>query len=593
VLVFRKDDKVDFDEYEQNIRQKGYVLIDYNRFCKIEMYCRIRSHTLEMMAYNTMAVESGGHYPDMDKKSVINFLKRNHGITSDELINRKSKTKDSLDQKNVLEPLLNKGKAVQFLEQYMGYKSYAAVANRGPGFKGFMDNQGDIGNNGQPLYRVPVYPSRQENNRYNYRDPDIVSLGEEFKPSFAARRGYCLVSADLAQSDFRILLNTLLLSADLREFFVQYPDRYEGLFRKICELYEVEFVEEEFREMRELYKVNALESMYGSKGKGGKSAQVVARMSRFYKSCERYLEHTKRIKRAVKLGKPIPVEDYFGFVQDIPIISGDTSHTENKCLNTPIQTGTSHIIILAVNRILKMFRDLGYSKDDVSIYKVRHDEAVFEVKIEALKDAWIFKSAETLQVDDWTPLNLEFSYQYNYTEPDPGLTAMAYKSYEEHGEYIDDREIEHTGLTFFPIKDTFECGIGIEGLGDKTLVVVYCEKLHQAKTLVLNTTDPQVILGAVHSVFVENGDNFKDYLGLIVYNPFKETKPMYDQGHDNYFLYTSKDDDKICDKAYVIAHSVASKIAKDKGVDFEVNDFMLDSNKTLLKGVEPLSVLSA
>lgn len=76
---------------------------------------------------------------------------------------------------------------------------------------------------------------------------------------------------------------------------------------------------------------------------------------------------------------PFAVKSYFGHEEIINVDSYDRNPLF-KALNTPIQAGTSEVVILTVNKILDMFYELGYTEDDVSVYMVRHDEPVFKVK---------------------------------------------------------------------------------------------------------------------------------------------------------------------------------------------------------------------
>lgn len=588
LLAFSQSSEIDYEKYEKNIRHNGYVLFDKRKFATTGHFCAAKATTLQSIAFNCMYTESGGLYPELRTPSIIDFLKKTHGCSDGDFNNRKTKGSESLDSKKVLKPLLERGYATEFLNAFIQYRSFNSAVNRVPTFLNLMVDAGDVSRDRRPLSRIYTTVTRQENNRYNYKEPDIVSLKREFKSTMAVEKGYCMVRADLAQSDFRIALNTMLLDEELVKHFSKFIDQYEALVSKVFEINEIEFSEELFKLERELYKLNALETLYGTKNKRGAHGEVVKRISKFYASCTRYAEYLRRVRNAITLGLPIDVTDYFGYVQTIGIDVRHPVNTENKCLNTPVQTGTSHIMILVVNKILDMFYDLGYTSEDVSVYMVRHDEVVFKVKIAALKDAWIFKSAETIQVDDWTPLAMEFSYGYNYTIDDPDLTEVAHASYESHGEYIEER-INHHSKDFYPVKDTYIVSVATEVVGDKLIVVIYNQHKHQAKSFIINKEESDRALGAVHHILTQKVENLKDYTGVIVYNSM-ENKTIQTDGV--FFKYSKNFDNGGKDSAYVLCHHIASIESKRQGLtDFVVNEYLLNINQKFIEGVKELDVL--
>lgn len=588
MLGFSRESFVDVDKYDERINGRNYVLMDKEKFKSISEYIKIRMESSRKLAITVMDAESGHSFISMSKNAVIDFLQKiKHCPESDFSI--KSTDSDSLNADKVLTPLMNRGYAVEFLEAYISYKSLMSIYGRTPAFLSCMEYHGEVDREGNKLYRVYYSVRIQENRRFNYKNQDLISTPSEYKTTFGVEDGYCLVWGDFKQSDFRIAINVFLADENNTEALEKYPDRYRSMAELIAAIDNKEFDLADFIAKRELYKLNSLATLYGTvNSKNPAVDEVVKQMSKFYKTCSRYVEYLRRVENRIELGLTIEVEDYFGFKQLIPVNPKFPNSTKNKALNTPIQTGTSNIMILTVNKILDMFYERGYTEDDVSVYMCRHDEPIFRVKESAMKDAWIFKNAQRILVDDWTELEMEFSYGYNYLVEDAELTKLAHESYDANEEEIVERNGKH--FDFYPVKDVFVCSVGYRQVGDKMIVVLYHSYTNKAKSFILSDPKVENVLPHVIARLSEVYPRIKEegYDGIIIRNDIKSGE-FYDP-EENVFFRISNASHKDPGMAQALAFHVASKIARKNNIKFEHNDSFLEINKKFISGVGELDV---
>ena len=224
---------------------------------------------------------------------------------------------------------------------------------------------------------------------------------------------------------------------------------------------------------------------------------------------------------------PFAVKSYFGHEEIINVDSYDRNPLF-KALNTPIQAGTSEVVILTVNKILDMFYELGYTEDDVSVYMVRHDEPVFKVKETAKKDLWVFKQATDIIVDNWVPLRIDFSPGYYYREVDEDLQKEMQQSYEENADKIEyfESDEENNGEEYYPISPILNMSIYYEKLEDCTLLCFCDIDKNRIDAKIIKTLDDDVIKQYVYSKLpvIEEKAFSQGYFAVMIYNNYYDDK---------------------------------------------------------------------
>ena len=177
------------------------------------------------------------------------------------------------------------------------------------------------------------------------------------------------------------------------------------------------------KEERNLYKVYVLQTIYGTRRHLIPYAnKFINILGRVLESCSKYKKYWEDIQKRATYGAPIRVCSYMGHVEYVPAFDGDrVKETLYKCLNYPVQGCTSELIIATTNQLLDTFYSLGYTKEDIRVYYNRHDEPVFILKESVMRDSWIFKDFSKIQMDDWIPLRMDFSFGRNYSLEDKDL----------------------------------------------------------------------------------------------------------------------------------------------------------------------------
>lgn len=522
MIKFTQNDYVDIDKYEERLRYNGYLTCDKVRMNNIYLYNRAHSDSLAAMARDTMRYHSGAMCGELSKGVIYRYLQRYEGCP-EHYFYSKNVQGISIDSKRVLGPLYQNGYAKEFLEFYTESRSIASKCNKIKTLLEQCNTEAGKDSKGNTLTRIPYNVNQQQNLRYNYKNYDVIGIPKEYSSTIGVEDGYVLAWGDFAQSDFRIAFNLLLRDSKNTEFMASIDDKYEGLARLIAEKNNTQFNKEEFLAMRKTYKTMTLATMYGTRNSMVKEERdFITMLSAYLEQCPKYAEFVKRINDKIELGLPFTLTSYFGHQEWIPIVyrKEDTLH---KALNTPIQSGTSEVVILVVNKILDLFYDLGYTEEDISVYLVRHDEPIFKMKKEVLKDAWIFEEVSKIIIDNWVPLQLDFSFGEYYKVEDPELTDLARRSIKKNSDKITIIEqSDITGSEYYPIQPVAHvssCAIEFEHDSvKKTALVFVSEDLKIFDLKVLKSTDTDVVYSAFMN-YLDSLENIIDgtYTGMLVY----------------------------------------------------------------------------
>lgn len=588
------------DEYEERVSSCNYILVDKEKMKLIYKYEESRMETNRSLARRVLQADSGGSIADMSSNSIIYFLQKFKNCSESTFRNKKTKGM-SLDAKKVLIPLYSRGIAEEFLGYYMMYNSLKSKCSRINKLLPMLVDEGDVSNDGGSLHRLYYRVEQQQNLRYNYNSSDIISIPTDYRTSFSCEDGYVLAWGDLKQSDFRIAYNLFIRNEQNAVIMDACDDKYEGIARVLAAFEKIPFDQEKFRQERDLYKLNVLETIYGrDTGKTEKENQFIQRFKRYLATCPRYQEFIQRIKDRDKLGIQFPIRGYFDYVETVENRRSEKDNL-NKCLNTPIQMGTSQIVILLVHKVLDMFYSLGYTKDDVQVYIVRHDEPIFKISKRAMKDAWILKEVSVAVVDNWTPIELEFDYGYNYKVPSEEVREMAEKSFVENADKISVVEPDSSAEPYMPLPRTLMFNVGVEEIGGEVIASIYDSKNNEVtyqliKDFPEGVDKMEFCVKSACQTLMENSEKFveQDARGVVIYNNYVVSEHF----HQGVFYRLDKKYNPHTATAGMFSHWAAVKYSTrlkrenpDLDLDFIENLSLLDLNKNLLESARPLSVL--
>lgn len=543
---FKKTDSPDIELYENHLRKNGYIVYDQELMQKIWQYATAESTTRSQQAVDTMLFKSGGRCCALSRDVILNYL-LNFERCPEHYFSKKGMDGYSLDKNKVLMKLYGNNYATEFLDNYMEYKSLVSKCGKIRGILEGCNVSCGADRDGVSLKRIPYSVNQQKNLRYNYRDQDIIGIPKDYNACISVEDAYFLAWGDFAQSDFRIAYNLFMRSQQNDEIMNKYEDKYEALARMVAQKEGTVFDKEQFLQERQIYKRLTLATVYGTRNSTvPEEDRFVKRMTEFLNHCPKYVEYVKRLNDRCNIGLPMVLEGYFG---DEETVANKYNREDiiNDSLNTPIQMGTSEIVILTVNAILSKFKELGYSEDDVSVYYVRHDEPVFKVSEETLKDAWVFDEFSTILIDDWTPLRLDFDFGYHYKQSDEELVEKIKSCYESNQNRVTKYEMEYKIDTeYYPIPPTavlFMEKIVIPEV-NKTIVAIYSEKFNAVNYHLINSSiDEEVQLAIKENVRNLLLDLSKlGFCGVHIFSDFMSDE---DFASNTYVKYEIKSDNSL------------------------------------------------
>lgn len=519
---FTRNDIVDTDAYEAHLRKNGAIYYD-REATKLQLqYMQCTEGAEKSRATDVMFHRSRGNIIQISRESIFNYLTRYEQCPDHYFFSRKNSNNYSLDKKKVLMKLYANGYALEFLEHYMLHKSLQQKAGD---IESIISKCREVvakSNDGTDLCKIPYEVNMQKNERFNYRQFDIISqIPKEFCTNIYAPAGYFLAWGDFAQSDFRIAYNLLLRSEENDKVMGKYADKYEALARLVAKSNNENFDLEKFKNERVLYKTLTLATMYGTRDSlVKKERDFIYKLVKFLYTCPKYVEYEKRLKSRILLGLPIAVESYFGYNESIAIQPYNLTGTINDALNSPMQTGTSEIIILTVNHILDEFFKLGYTEEDVSVYYVRHDEPIFLVRENVLKDIWVLNQFSQILVDDWVPLKLDFEFGYAYKVIDGELEKKVSSVFINNLDKIEmltcGSVIDHD---YYPVADVFTILMHYTCTGTGCAVVSFLhEKTNSFYSVLVESESSDVIEEEIRAILARSEQKIHDagYEGICV-----------------------------------------------------------------------------
>ena len=526
MLKFTKDHYPDSDLYDERINSSGIIYFDKERAQNILKYQESLRGSRRRQAEKIMKVNSSNQYKRLEDESILDYLENVEFCPSYRFNSKKNAKGYTLSMDKVLKPLLADGYAKEFLKPYTEYKSMKTICSRIKSLTEGLIEPTAKNIEGVDLYPIKFTANPQFNLRFNYKDYDIITIPKAYNSCICVPNGYYMVWGDFNQSDLRIAYNVLLRDKDnakvMDEMMEKYNDMYAGMAKLVADRNGQEFDYEKFRKDRDKFKVNVLAPIYGQEqGKTEEDAKFVAEMNSFLATCPRYQEFRTRLEDWMDLNLPLVVTSYFGHEEIIPK-GYDRNACINTALNSPIQTGTSEVVISITNIILDKFYELGYTEDEVRLYYTRHDEPIFIIKQEALKDAWIFKECSKILIDNWTPLELEFHFGFRYKEVAEQVEKRVQNIYELNADKITNYEMDTSDVyDYLPVPKILKMNVGKVKLGDKqTIIAIYNEDSNSVKYYSAETVDDNSIVTAIRAQVIASTKEIYDlgYKSVLLYN---------------------------------------------------------------------------
>lgn len=420
------------EDYVEILASSLKIYIEESRLLKAFDEACFLATDYKHLALMWLKIESAGNYTSLNPDNLKDYL-MSIGVD----LNKRSKGRVtiSLDLKKVVQPLIDRGVAPELLGAYKDYRKFNSYANTLRKLVEMRPKQ-HVTESGRFIDEFDTHIEEQENLRVYYKQIAVVSVPKIFSSIITTRDDtHYIAWCDYPQADWRFAYNLFIKDEENAKIMRQCTDAYEGLARMVQG---DQFSAENFKEMRKDFKVHCLKVFYNSKD----GTPIPSAIRSFFHKCPKYQRLLFDLSALYSFKLPICCTSYFGFEQLIP----EGSYVDEflaKALNTPIQTFTSHIVNETVYGVLHKFWDLGYTKDDINIYYVRHDEPLFMFSQKILKDAWIFKECSEIYIPGFTPIHLDFHYGRYYQEEDSFLTKQIGQAIEEaHHDYFIPKQSE-------------------------------------------------------------------------------------------------------------------------------------------------------
>lgn len=542
MFKFTKNSVVDVEKYTERIQKNGIIYLDKDRMKMNYEYEKVMRDSLYSRVLSHMRYTSNGIYNNCSRDALVGYLTRFEHCP-EHYFSKRGVQGYSVDMGKVLTPLYENGYAKDFLALYMDHSSLKSRCSNILKMIEVLREPAGVNEEEKEIYPIFYSVNEQINRRFNYKNFDIISQIPKALDGYVVKesgyvdaitcpKGYCLAWGDFAQSDLRIALSLLIRDKDNAEVFSQCEDMYEAVARLVSKFTNTEFDLEKFKEERKKYKVHTLATIYGTRNTVVNSAKsFITTLSNYIQSCPKYAEYVSRIQTLNSMGVGIPIKSYFGHEQYLSPATGAGREAMYFSLNSPCQTGSSEAVILTVNKILDLFYENGYTDEDISIYMIRHDEPVFILKEEVLKDAWIFEQARKVIVDDWIPLQLDFSFGYYYKKEDEHLGAMARKSIELNKEKIEIFEPSGDSTTYYPVQGAAELFVHYEKFQNKTIAAVISKKLKASNFHLIDSINEEDIKNTLIQKIEQEAIKFRElgYNGLLIRSNFLKGE-VYSRG---------------------------------------------------------------
>ena len=230
--------------------------------------------------------------------------------------------------------------------------------------------------------------------RFSSQNPNLqnipikTDLGRQVRHGFVAEKGFKLVSFDYSQIELRIAA-MLSLDENMVEIFKEGTDIHTGVAARVFEVSESEVTKDMRRQAKVInfgilfgMGVNALKMNLGST-----RADAQTFLEKYFKTFEGLAVYLERVKAEAKRDGYTKTfygrKRYFeGFRSPLPFIRASA---ERMAINAPIQGTEADVVKLAMIRANDLIIKKGW-QDDVRLLMQVHDELVFEIKEEKVKE---------------------------------------------------------------------------------------------------------------------------------------------------------------------------------------------------------------
>lgn len=444
--------------FEETIGVDGFdMYLDMNKYSLLEAEISARYYTATSILSDYLKFITLGRYKDVSPTTIGILLEEHFNIGAIGFLKKTSRG-ISLDMTKVIQPLREYCKkhmrerpqyytmVLEFCNLYIDYSKLKQFSETLKAKRKRIIETDMVDNFGNKLSKISSLYERQSTGRYYTSSDNLQGWNLESVNTFTAPKDYFFVWADFDQIDLRVAANLVLFNdhPEVIEQFDKTADKYEAIARIMSQRMDKPFDEHKFKANRKSYKTAVLARLYGASKytlmqDGFTDMHEMEMLDAYYRQHKYYQKYVKMFERAIAFNTAVMVEDYFGYIREIPIPQTDYAKSEHgrnrvleQCLNTPIQSTSNDIVMLWVNELTKLFRTHGFGLDKFRMALLRHDEGVFLVHKDCIPYLWLFQLCSSIYIDSWSELTVKPKFGYNYKVTDEALAETFENSVQEN-----------------------------------------------------------------------------------------------------------------------------------------------------------------
>lgn len=455
MLNITRDTKVDTDRYLALMRLSNLVYFNTKEFQQEFYRESAKLDGLEKNILEYMNFYSDYAYDKLTTDTAKDYLKCFENVPPDEFVIFDKKTRnyrESFD-KTVREKIRERGYSPYFFSIYDSYADNESALNSTRTFVNCLRDTKFVDNYNNPVASAPFFYNKAKTGRIYTKQLNIQGLPLDYCKYISSVKDYFLLWFDFKQIDFRVAWNLILRYINEKEIskHEDTPDYYKMFAKDLYLKTGKEFNEEEFQADRGKYKTGTLATMYGSSistiRKQVNDDKFVQTLHDYINSPNNfgYNRYKNYLVKNINDDFLFDAYTYFGTVMKL---HPDTDGVLTAGLNRPIQGTAADIIKIITLEIYDRVQKHINNPMRFYPYLNRHDECLFMCHKSVLPYLYEFLDCVRIQVDDWDPLELEWSAGYNYKIEDEELINKIKTTVQEHP--LTPKVVTKPSQEFFP-----------------------------------------------------------------------------------------------------------------------------------------------
>lgn len=439
MLKLTMDTPVNTEDYLAIMRLNNLVYFEKEKLIREFKIEEARLEGIKKNILDYMSFMSDEYCGKLTYETARNFLVSHEGVPDSEFLVYEDygKTKKYSFDDKVREKIFDKGYAPFFFSMYNEYINNLSTINTVRTFVNGIRDTKYLTNSGEVISSIPFYYSIAKTNRIYTKNQSVQGLPLSFCNNIVAVKDYFILWFDFSQIDFRVAWNTILryTSENAKVEHEDTPDYYLMFAKELYKSLNKDFDIDKYKEDRPKYKTGTLATLYGCSVNtildSVKDREFAGQLHEYFNSDTNYgyKKYKDLLKRNIENGLMFSAKTYFGTEM---YLDPKDRGVLNAGLNRPIQGTTADIMKVMTLEIYN--RVQKHINNPMKFYPIlnRHDENLFMCHKDTIPFLYEFIDCTRIQVDDWDPLEFQWSAGYNYKVEDEELVKSIKSSMNGH-----------------------------------------------------------------------------------------------------------------------------------------------------------------